>query len=55
MMVQRTLRAPRAEQLRDSDREVLRPMANAMVPLLEDDIDALRALGEATEAGDDEA
>ena len=55
MMVQRALRAPRSEPLRGSDREVLGAMANAVVPLLEDDIDALRALGEATEAADDEA
>ena len=55
MRVQRVLRAPRPGQLRGSDREVLGPMATAMVPLLEDDIDALRALGETTEAGDDEA
>ncbi len=55
MRVQRALRAPRSEPLRGSDREVLGPIASAMVPLLEDDIDALRALGEAAEAADDEA
>lgn len=55
MRVQRALRAPYPERLRSSDREVLGPIATAMVPLLEDDIDALRALGCATEAGDDKA